>query len=875
MAFRSFQTRIIVSFLALITLVQVGAFIAVNSAITRSARAYVKAQLATAAKVFTQVIDARNRRLIEAARILSEDFAFKQVVALNDRATLLSAMDNHRGRIGSDLMMVASLENALVADTSHREAHAVDYAVLIGFPKLVAAAQESGEVATFAVIDDHLYQLVVVPLRAPDPIAWIGMGFRIDDRLAEELHQTTSSHVSFVRAGSANVWTAFTSTLPPTAQRSLVGALSRQESHGDASIDDRGVFGPRGTEFETLVLQLPSLTPTDIRVTLHRSLADAMEPYRALRVTLLALFGLAACVSVIGGVWVARGVSRPVQELVAAARGIEAGHYGAVVEMRQRDEIGELAATFNRMTSAVAEREERLRESEERFRTMTESAVDAVVTADANGNIVSWNRGARAAFGYAPEEVLGTPLTRLVPEHLRDVDAEGRERIAPTDVTPALERPVELHGVRKDRRAFPIELSLARWETRRGSFLTVIIRDITERRQLEEQFRQAQKMESIGRLAGGLAHDFNNLLTVIGGHAELLRGRLQPEDPLHRRIGHIQEAAAHAADLTKQLLAFSRKQVLAPQILDLNAVVVEIEPMLRRLIGEDIDLVTAPARGLSSIKADPAQIKQILLNLAVNARDAMPQGGKLTIETENVEVDQHYARLHPDVTPGTYVMLAVTDTGIGMDEETRSRIFEPFFTTKAAGLGTGLGLATVYGIVKQSNGAISVYSEPGLGTAFKVYLPRVLETVDSVATTAPAGCRGGSETILLVEDNEMVRTLTCEILKRQGYTVVEARHGADALDLARRYHGPIHLLLTDVVMPEMSGPELVARLAPMRPQMKIIYMSGYTADAIDHQGMLDEGIEFLPKPIGLDTLVRKLRDVLDGRGRALLVEAAR
>jgi PAS domain S-box-containing protein len=870
-AFRSFQTRIIVSFLALITLVQIGAFIAVNSAITRSARAYARAQLATAANVFTQVIDARNRRLIEAARILSEDFAFKQVVALSEGATLLSAMNNHRKRIGSDLMMVVSLDNRLIADTAHPEPAGVDYAARVGFPQLVATAQRSGEVATFAVIDDHLYQLVVVPLRTPAPIAWIGMGFLIDNHLAEELQQTTSSHVSFVRAGPANVWTAFASTLPPSAQRALVDALGRPESplgHG-------GLLGPSNTDYETLVLKLASSTPTDVRVTLHRSLADAMEPYRGLRAALLALFGLAACVSVVGGVWVARGVSRPIRELVAAARGIEAGHYGTVVETPQHDEIGELAATFNRMTSAVAEREERLRESEERFRTMTESAVDAVVTADSSGEIVSWNRGARAVFGYAPEEVLGTPLARLVPTHLRDVDAQGRERIASTDVTPAPERPVELHGVRKDGRAFPIELSLARWETRRGSFLTVIIRDITERRQLEEQFRQAQKMESIGRLAGGLAHDFNNLLTVIGGHADLLRGRLQPEDPLHRRITLIQEAAAHAADLTKQLLAFSRKQVLAPQVLDLNAIVVEIEPMLRRLIGEDIDLATAPARGLGNVKADPAQIKQILLNLAVNARDAMPQGGKLTIETENVELDGQYARLHPDVSAGTYVMLAVTDTGIGMDEETRARIFEPFFTTKAAGLGTGLGLATVYGIVKQSNGAISVYSEPGLGTTFKVYLPRVLEPADALAAAPLAGVKGGTETILLVEDNEMVRTLTCEILKRQGYTVVEAQHGADALDLARRYHGPIHLLLTDVVMPEMSGPELVSRLAPLRPQMKIVYMSGYTADAIDHQGMLDGGIEFLPKPIGLDTLVRKLREVLDGRGRAPLAEAAR
>ena len=871
MAFRSFQTRVVVAFLALITLVQVGSLIAVNTAITRSARSHVKEELTTAARVFTQVMDARNRRLTEAARILSEDFGFKQVLALSDRATMMSAMDNHRSRIGADLMMLLSLENTLIADTSHHEARGGDFAAALGLPKLVEAARQSGEAATFAVIDGRLYQLVVVPLRAPALMAWIGMAFLIDERLAAELQQTTSSHVSFVRAGPANVWTAFTSTLPPADQRALVESLSRP----GASLGDGEVTGPAGADFETLALRLPASTPTDIRVTLHRSLADAMEPYRTLRAALLLLFAAAACVSVVGGVWVARGVSRPIRELVGAARRIAAGQYGAVVEMPRRDEIGELAETFNRMTVAVAEREEQLREGEERFRTMTESAVDAVVTADAKGDIVSWNRGARDAFGYAPEEVLGTPLARLVPSHLRQTDEHGRERLAPTHVTPALERPVELHGARKDGRVFPIELSLARWETRRGAFLTVIIRDVTERRQLEEQFRQAQKMESIGRLAGGLAHDFNNLLTVIGGHADLLHGRLEPGDPLHRRVGLIQEAAEHAADLTRQLLAFSRKQVLAPQVLDLNVIVCEIEPMLRRLIGEDVDLVTAPARGLGSVKADPAQMKQILLNLAVNARDAMPQGGKLTIETENVELDEHYARLHPDVASGTYVMLAVSDTGIGMAEEIRSRIFEPFFTTKPSGKGTGLGLATVYGIVKQSNGAISVYSEPGLGTTFKVYLPRVRETAETVTAPAPDGGRGGSETILLAEDNEMVRTLTCEILKRQGYTVVEARHGADALDIARRYHGPIHLLLTDVVMPEMSGPELVSRLGPIRPQMKIVYMSGYTADAIDHQGMLDEGIEFLPKPVGVDTLVRKVREVLDGRSARPLSDAVR
>jgi len=866
MAFRSFQTRIVVSFLILITLVQVGSLIAVNSAIERSARAHIKAQLATAAKVFARLIDARNQRLVEAARILSGDFPFKQVVALDDRGTLLSAMDNHRMRIGADLMMVVSLDNTPLADTLHRNARANEHAPFAGFPKLIEAAAQTGEVAAFVLIDGRPYQVVVVPLLAPAPIAWICMGFLIDHNLAEELQKTTSSHVSFVHAEPGNIWTIVTSTLPPTARQSLLDALSRRAPENDAN----GSFDLPGTEFETLVMPLRSSTGISISVTLQRSLADAMEPYQSLRVALLVLFGVAACVSIIGGVWIARGVSRPVRQLVEAARRIESGQYGGGVAMTRQDELGDLAATFNRMTSAVAEREERLRESEERFRTMTESAVDAVVTADGNGDIVSWNQGAQTIFGYAPEEVLGTPLARLVPERYRDVDQGGLERFKSTGQTRMIGRSVELHGLSKDGGEFPIELSLATWETRQGSFLTGIIRDITERKQLEEQFRQAQKMESVGRLAGGVAHDFNNLLTVISGHADLLRARLGPEDPLRRRIGLIQEAAAHAADLTKQLLAFSRKQVLAPKILDLNAVVAGIEPMLQRLIGEDLDLVTAPARGLGRVKADPAQITQIILNLAVNARDAMPQGGRLTIETDNVKLDETHAHRHADTRPGPYVMLAVSDTGVGMDEETRSRIFEPFFTTKGPGKGTGLGLATVYGIVKQSNGNIGVYSEPGRGTTFKIYLPRAEEVVEAVAADTPPIEQGGSETILLVEDNEMVRTLTCEILKEHGYTVLEARHGADALDITRRYHGPIHLLVTDVVMPEMGGRELASRLGPARPQMKVLYMSGYTADAIVHQGVLDKEVAFLPKPIRADMLVRKVREVLDahreGRG---------
>ena len=832
MAFRSFQSRVVVSFLLLITLVQIGTLLAVNSAIERSARAHVKAELATVATLVGRLIDARKERLVHAARILSADFPFKQVVALDDRDTLLSAMDNHRTRIGAELMMVVALDGSRMVDTLHRDAAVTGPAVPAAVPRLIERARQTGEVSDFVLVDGRPYQVVVVPLLAPAPIAWIGMAFLLDLPFAEEVQRTTSSHVSFVYVDAASRWSGVTSTLAPPAQQALLAALSGK--------GPQGVSGPLdvpGADSETLVIPLPTSSGVPISVILQRSLADAMEAYLYLRAALLVLFGVAAVVSIVGGVWVARGVSRPVRQLAEAAGKIEAGQYGDSVPMTRQDELGHLAATFNRMASAVAEREERLRESEERFRTMTESAVDAVVTADARGNIVSWNRGAQTIFGYAAEDILGTPLAGLLPA--RD------------------------QGLTKDGREIPIELSLATWETHQGSFRTAIIRDVTERTQLEEQVRQAQRMDSIGRIAGGVAHDFNNLLTVIGGHAELLATHLGPDHKLQRRVRIIHEAASHAGDLTRQLLAFSRKQVLAPKVLDLNAVVTGVEPMLRRLIGEDVALVTAPARGLGRVEADPTQLTQIILNLAVNARDAMPEGGKLTIETSNVELDETHAHRHADTRVGPYVMLAVTDTGAGMDEETRSHIFEPFFTTKGPGKGTGLGLATVYGIVKQSNGNIGVYSEPGRGTTFKIYLPRVDEMAEVAAAEAPATDLGGAETVLLVEDNEMVRALACEVLRESGYTVLEARHGADALEITQRYHGPIDLLLTDVVMPEMGGRELAARLGAGRPDMKILYMSGYAADAIVHQGVLDDREAFIAKPIEPDALLRKVRAVLD------------
>ena len=372
-------------------------------------------------------------------------------------------------------------------------------------------------------------------------------------------------------------------------------------------------------------------------------------------------------------------------------------------------------------------------------------------------------------------------------------------------------------------------------------------------------------MEAVGRLAGGIAHDFNNLLMVISGYCEFLTERVGADAELRGLAQEIARAADRAAALTRQLLAFSRKQMLAPKVIDLNAVVTENSKMLTRVIGEDIDLVMIPGSGLGAVKADPSQIEQVIMNLAVNARDAMPQGGKLTIETSNITLDEDYVRMHAPVKPGEYVMLAISDTGTGMDAETQAQIFEPFFTTKGT-KGTGLGLSTVYGIVKQSEGYIWVYSEPGKGTSFKIYLPRVnaagehlpMQLAPVVAISGPV-----RETVLLVEDENTLRHLARQYLANQGYTVLEANHGVAAMQLSATHPGPIHLLLTDVIMPGMNGRELAQRISSVRPETRVLYMSGYTENAIGHNGMLDAGINLLQKPFTLPALKAKVREVLD------------
>ena len=394
----------------------------------------------------------------------------------------------------------------------------------------------------------------------------------------------------------------------------------------------------------------------------------------------------------------------------------------------------------------------------------------------------------------------------------------------------------------------------------------IIVRNRGEKEMaaLQEQFRQSQKMEAIGQLAGGIAHDFNNLLTVISGYSEFSLRELQGDSDLRENLEEIKKAARRAADLTRQLLAFSRRQILEMEVLDLNTVLGDLDKMLCRMIGEHIELVITFSENLGRIKTDRGQIEQVIMNLAINARDAMPSGGKIIIGTTNVELDEDYAHKHTAVKPGRYVMLSVSDTGVGMTPEVRDRVFEPFFTTKEKGKGTGLGLSTVYGIVKQSGGNIWVYSEPGHGTTFKIYLPIMDEPFEeAVERKVSKELPRGSETVLIVEDDKEVRMLAMRILKTQGYRVLEASHGGDALRVLEEWKGPIDLMVTDVVMPEMSGRELANRLIPFHPKVKVLFMSGYTDNAIVHHGVLDKGINYIQKPFTMDGLGRKVREVLD------------
>ncbi len=500
---------------------------------------------------------------------------------------------------------------------------------------------------------------------------------------------------------------------------------------------------------------------------------------------------------------------------------------------------------------------------------IVESSNDAILSERLGGTINSWNRAAEQLFGYSAAEAIGKPSVLIMPA---DRQHEQEELLGRVGVGERVEL-YETVRRRRDGAEIAVSLSLAPIRDTNGKVVgaSTSARDLSEQRaaaealkRTEEQLRQAQKMEAVGRLAGGIAHDFNNLLSVILSYSDLIGSELSSTDPSSRDVAEIRKAALSAADLTRQLLVFSRQQIITPQVLDLNDIVVAMDKMLRRVLGEDVDLVSRLAPQSIRVLADPSNIEQMIMNLALNARDAMPRGGKLTIETGTVELDESYAADHLGARPGPHVMLAVSDTGTGMEPDIQARIFEPFFTTKEIGKGTGLGLSIVFGIAQRAGGSVWVYSELGNGTTFKVYLPRSEAEVEvSRSSRAPVALHGG-ETILLAEDQEQVRAVAQSILRRHGYRMIVAQNAGEALLLCEAHTGPIHLLLTDVVMPHVSGADLAKRIAVTRPETKVLFMSGYTDDSVVRHGVLEDGVAFLQKPFTAESLARKVREVLDG-----------
>ena len=861
------EARVAAGILLLVTLSLSAVLVTATRVATRSAVDSAADNLDGARSAFYRLVDERAAFASQQTRLITELPLFRSTmidpVIDKDVATLTEMAESYRQSLSAEFAIVTTPDARPLVTPGWVQGRAMPPALEAAIKG--AAAGESRR--DIVAIDGKLFLITSEPAKfaQAEILGTVTFGYPLDDRVAQQLAQITRADINLVTGNRLAG-----SSLSAPEQKDVAGLLAGGRlgsatgiSSGVRTIGEREfiegtfpLFRDRSTDAGHLVL-LQDWAPT-------QSFLDELR-------TALLLAGVGGFVlALAGGLFFSHRTSQPLMDMAAAARDIAGGDWSRTVPARGSAEATTMAKAFNDMTRSLRDQAERLNASYLRFSTVTQSARDAIISADGHGDITFWNRSAEATFGYTEAEVLGRPITMLIVEADRAAYKAALPDPNADDLT--FGHIIEVTGQRKDGSRFPCEFSLAALQGRDGIAFTIVVRDVIERKQSqdtlkqrEEQLRQAQKMEAIGRLAGGVAHDFNNLLMAIHGYAEMLIHNLAPGDERRTDAEEIVKAADRAAGLTRQLLAFSSRQVITQQAVALDQLVQNMQNMLQRLIGPEIQIHAEVWPDLTPVLADTTQVEQILVNLVINARDAMPGGGKITIELRNIEIDKIGVAAHPGLQPGDYVEMSITDTGSGMDTETMSRIFEPFFTTKENGKGTGLGLATVYGIVQQNNGAIEVHSRVGHGTTFYIYLPRATD-LGKPAPMLP-GATPGSETILLVEDDDRVRALVSNMLRKNGFTVLLASAGDQALEIAARHRGRIHLLLTDVLMPGLNGRMLSERLTATRPETRVLYMSGYSDDDILRLGVKKNAAHFIQKPFSVDALIHKIRDTLTSPGK--------
>jgi PAS domain S-box-containing protein len=845
--------------------------------------------LVAARAAFDRLVDARAEAAARQVRLVADMPVVRQALegsaAESGTPAIANLTDSFCRKIGASFCVVTDSRGRWQAQSNAPRERASRQPVIA----LIDSARGGRPVRGIVTLADGPSIVVAEPVKAgADTVGSLTAAYRLDDAVAGELSKLTGGDVAFICTDGKLCG----SSLPEPRRIALAALLERPP--GIQPVDaPPGQWDLAGTTFIAGVYALATdasrtggsdkpaaaqrparAADSQTRLVLLRDWSSAEHVLMQIR-TALAWVGIWTVGVAIGGtILVSRRLTRPLRDLASAAHEIAGGNWGRRVPVGGPAEARTMAEAFNHMTVTLSHWHEeatsqaaRLRESNERFRSVTDSAHDAIVSVNSRGEIVFWNLRAQAVFGYDEQEAAGRQLVQLIAQSDRTRHADQIKRLWTSD-SPWMGRTVELRITSREGREVPVELSLSTWKAGNEDFYTVLIRDITERkqtaealRQREDELRHAQKMEAVGRLAGGIAHDFNNLLTGILGYADLILEGLPPDTRLRNDVEGIRKAGRSAAALTRELLAFSRKQVLQPVVLDLNEVVRGTEGLIRRLIGAETQLVLKLDDSAKPVRADRSQIEQVLLNLAANARDAMPDGGLLTIRTSNSTDGQGLWSGDVPI-DGPHVILAMTDTGHGMTSDVRSHIFEPFFTTKEMGKGTGLGLATVYGIVTQSGGHILVDSEPDKGSTLTVCLPAVHAAVARTDRSTDTSDRAlhGSETVLLVEDNASVRDLARETLTRYGYRVLEAPDGQQALRIAQANLQSLSLVVTDIVMPVMGGRELASRLKTLRKGLKVLFTSGYTTGTVKQD--IPPAL-FLQKPFTPAMLGKKVREVLD------------